>query len=381
MPARNQNSRKQSTLTRAFGRLTGSGRDSKADAFDEHLNALLQILPNASYEQLSKLEEFESALAQRRAAVAFEEDAAALAGSEDAKFAPEAAVGPVAAAAPPPDAYARIMADFAEITERVDLANSGDGYEHLYQVLAIFLKSTHAEAHAGLYHKCLQVFEQFTADGSHGISLHDMQHAFRKVGVHIPSKHLDHMLREVDTDGDGRVSFEEFHAAATKNLRPTTRRPPRCATGSSARRRAGCCTRSCRTRAAARARTRAAGGGRVRARAPPRLRLVDHPVPRLRRRRDRVRGRVRATRRRVGALVDFVAAVTGVTFVVFNLEIVVSSSRAPRRSTSFSTTRRAASTASTSRSSRFRTSSGSCTSAARSRASRSCCATCGSRAS
>ena len=131
MPARNQNSRKQSTLTRAFGRLTGSGRDSKADAFDEHLNALLQILPNSSYEQLSKLEEFESALAQRRAAVAFEEDAAALAGSEDAKFAPEAAVGPVAAAAPPPDAYDRIMADFAEITERVDLANSGDGYEHL----------------------------------------------------------------------------------------------------------------------------------------------------------------------------------------------------------------------------------------------------------
>ncbi|CAE6474361.1 unnamed protein product, partial [Rhizoctonia solani] len=55
-----------------------------------------------------------------------------------------------------------------------------------------------------------QVFDRFDRDGSGSIERGELRRAVTLLGNKLTDQELSMIMREVDTDGDGRVSFEEF---------------------------------------------------------------------------------------------------------------------------------------------------------------------------
>ena len=58
--------------------------------------------------------------------------------------------------------------------------------------------------------KCLDAFLMFDKDGNGFISAAELWQVMTIVGKNLTNKEVDEMIREVDTDGDGQVNYEEF---------------------------------------------------------------------------------------------------------------------------------------------------------------------------
>ena len=56
----------------------------------------------------------------------------------------------------------------------------------------------------------LRTFEEFDADGSGYIDVSELQVALTKAGKSVTEQECESILRQVDTNGDGQISFEEF---------------------------------------------------------------------------------------------------------------------------------------------------------------------------
>lgn len=54
------------------------------------------------------------------------------------------------------------------------------------------------------------MFKEFDSDGSGEISNLEFKDAFRKLGIGLTSKELDHLLNFCDESGDGIVNWLEF---------------------------------------------------------------------------------------------------------------------------------------------------------------------------
>ncbi|KAJ7011132.1 calcium-binding protein CML18 [Populus alba x Populus x berolinensis] len=55
----------------------------------------------------------------------------------------------------------------------------------------------------------------FDRDGNGFITAAELAHSMAKLGHALTAEELTGMIKEADTDGDGRISFEEFSRAIT----------------------------------------------------------------------------------------------------------------------------------------------------------------------
>ena len=55
-----------------------------------------------------------------------------------------------------------------------------------------------------------ETFQVFDKDGNGFISAAELWQVMTIVGKNLTNKEVDEMIREVDTDGDGQVNYEEF---------------------------------------------------------------------------------------------------------------------------------------------------------------------------
>lgn len=60
-----------------------------------------------------------------------------------------------------------------------------------------------------------QLFRMFDRDGNGFITAAELAHSMAKLGHALTAEELTGMIREADTDGDGRISFQEFSQAIT----------------------------------------------------------------------------------------------------------------------------------------------------------------------
>lgn len=60
--------------------------------------------------------------------------------------------------------------------------------------------------------KLRDVFNIFDADGSGGIDRDEMRQLMKKLAQSLTEEEISAMMEEVDKDGDGEISFEEFKA-------------------------------------------------------------------------------------------------------------------------------------------------------------------------
>lgn len=59
----------------------------------------------------------------------------------------------------------------------------------------------------------LAVFRAFDRDGNGFITAAELVHSMARLGHSLTVRELSDMIREADTDGDGRISFQEFATA------------------------------------------------------------------------------------------------------------------------------------------------------------------------
>lgn len=60
-----------------------------------------------------------------------------------------------------------------------------------------------------------QLFRMFDRDGNGFITAAELAHSMAKLGHALTADELTGMIKEADTDGDGRISFQEFSQAIT----------------------------------------------------------------------------------------------------------------------------------------------------------------------
>lgn len=60
-----------------------------------------------------------------------------------------------------------------------------------------------------------QLFRIFDRDGNGYITAAELAHSMAKLGHALTAEELTGMIKEADTDGDGRINFEEFSQAIT----------------------------------------------------------------------------------------------------------------------------------------------------------------------
>lgn len=61
-------------------------------------------------------------------------------------------------------------------------------------------------------------FAVFDSDGSGSIDRKELKRLMKKLGQALTEAELDAMMDEVDTNGDGEISFEEFKAMMVCDL-------------------------------------------------------------------------------------------------------------------------------------------------------------------
>lgn len=60
-----------------------------------------------------------------------------------------------------------------------------------------------------------QLFKMFDRDGNGFITAAELAHSMARLGHALTAEELTGMIKEADTDGDGRISFPEFSQAIT----------------------------------------------------------------------------------------------------------------------------------------------------------------------
>ena len=67
--------------------------------------------------------------------------------------------------------------------------------------------------------ECKEVFELFDRDKDGSISIHELGNILRSLGVNPTLSELQLMINEVDTDGPGKIEFDEFYELFGKQLK------------------------------------------------------------------------------------------------------------------------------------------------------------------
>lgn len=87
----------------------------------------------------------------------------------------------------------------------MDRDNSGDiDFQEFKRVMgdAFFRKHSRRELEAA--------FRRFDADGSGYISTKELRDVMLRMGRHLTRHDVEEMIKTIDGNGDGKISFEEF---------------------------------------------------------------------------------------------------------------------------------------------------------------------------
>jgi calmodulin len=78
-----------------------------------------------------------------------------------------------------------------------------------------------AARHSGQLNDFREIFRLVDLDGGGSISPEELSELMAMLGISVTKEELDDMINEIDEDGDGDISFEEFVAVMTKQNRLT----------------------------------------------------------------------------------------------------------------------------------------------------------------
>ena len=62
-----------------------------------------------------------------------------------------------------------------------------------------------------------QIFDEFDEDGNSFVTQVEFRNAIRRLGLGITSREIDQVLQKIDTNGDGRIDYQEFAAKFKDN--------------------------------------------------------------------------------------------------------------------------------------------------------------------
>ena len=68
----------------------------------------------------------------------------------------------------------------------------------------------------------LEAFKAFDLDKNNYVGAAEIRHVLINIGEQVTDEEVDEMIRMVDTDGDGQVSWEEFYSMVTSGKKPPT---------------------------------------------------------------------------------------------------------------------------------------------------------------
>ena len=63
---------------------------------------------------------------------------------------------------------------------------------------------------------CLKVFNMLDEDHTGFISLANLKKVAKEIGETMSEPELQNLIKKIDTDGDGEISFAEFYAVIAK---------------------------------------------------------------------------------------------------------------------------------------------------------------------
>lgn len=66
----------------------------------------------------------------------------------------------------------------------------------------------------------VEAFKAFDLDKNNFVGAAEIRHVLINIGEQVTDEEVDEMIRMVDTDGDGQVSFEEFYSMVSGGKRP-----------------------------------------------------------------------------------------------------------------------------------------------------------------
>lgn len=89
----------------------------------------------------------------------------------------------------------------------MEVDEDSDGSVDFYEFIAMMALKKAQDAEEAELHKMFHVFDR-NRDGF--ITAEELQHAMQKMGEEVKSEEVEEMIRQVDTDGDGVVSYPEF---------------------------------------------------------------------------------------------------------------------------------------------------------------------------
>lgn len=61
-----------------------------------------------------------------------------------------------------------------------------------------------------------KVFKLFDEDGNGFLTIYDLKRITKELGEEMEDSELNEMIERGDSDGDGKVSFEDFYQVMTK---------------------------------------------------------------------------------------------------------------------------------------------------------------------
>lgn len=100
-----------------------------------------------------------------------------------------------------------------QLTQKADTNNNGlIEFQELVDLLSPVLTKSEAPYNE---QQLQALFRAFDRDGNGFITAVELAHSMARLGHALTVKELTEMIREADTDNDGRISYPEFVAAMT----------------------------------------------------------------------------------------------------------------------------------------------------------------------